>query len=76
MMLMCSTGNWDHVLAQGGMFSLTGIPPAAIQRLQTRHHVYMLASGRISLAGLNSHNIERFVAAVTESINFVNNDTT
>lgn len=52
------------------MFSLTGIPPAAIARLQTQHHVYMLSTGRISLAGLNSANIERFVSAVTEAILF------
>lgn len=61
-------GNWDHVAAQGGMFSLTGLRPAVISRLQTHHHVYMLTTGRISLAGLNTGNISRFVAAVTESI--------
>lgn len=64
-------GTWDHVAAQGGMFSLTGIATPVIQRLQTEHHVYMLATGRISLAGLNSSNIRRFAVALTESINFV-----
>ena len=54
------------------MFSLTGLRPPVIQRLQTEHHVYMLSTGRISLAGLNSSNIKRFALAVTESINFVN----
>jgi aspartate aminotransferase len=69
---MCAAGNWDHIVAQGGMFSLTGLSGPVIQRLQSRHHVYMLASGRISLAGLNSGNLARFVAAVVESIAFVN----
>lgn len=56
------------------MFSLTGLRPAVIQRLQSEHHVYMLTTGRISLAGLNSGNTRRFVAAITESINFVHDN--
>jgi aspartate aminotransferase len=72
--VLCCAGNWDHVLAQGGMFSLTGLAPAAIARLQSQHHVYMLSTGRISLAGLNSGNIVRFVAAVTEALNYIDSN--
>lgn len=64
-------GNWDHVLHQTGMFSLTGLSAEAIERLRSRHHVYMASSGRISLAGLNSHNVLQFVRAVVETLVFL-----
>lgn len=57
-------GTWHHIIAQKGMFSYTGIPATAVKRLKTEYHVYMLADGRISLAGLNSSNIERFALAL------------
>lgn len=58
-------GTWDHVIKQKGMFSYTGIPAWAVQRLQNEYHIYMLANGRISLAGLNNKNIEKFVTALS-----------
>jgi aspartate aminotransferase, cytoplasmic len=59
-------GNWDHILTQRGMFSFTGLSREAIALLQRKHHVYMLDNGRISLAGLNSSNLERFAIAIGE----------
>ena len=59
-------GTWDHVIAQRGMFSYTGVPAAAVARLKAEHHIYMLANGRISLAGLNSGNTQRFALALAE----------
>lgn len=57
-------GNWDHLLTQRGMFSFTGLSKTVIEKLQKDHHIYMLDNGRISLAGLNTSNIERFVQAI------------
>ena len=57
-------GTWEHVVTQRGMFSYTGIPAWAVQRLRDEYHIYMLANGRISLAGLNTDNVETFVAAL------------
>lgn len=57
-------GSWDHVVQQRGMFSYTGLPVAAIRRLRTEFHIYMLEDGRISIAGLNASNVDRFCAAV------------
>ena len=57
-------GTWSHVTAQRGMFSYTGIPAWAVQRLKDEYHCYMLSNGRISLAGLNSSNIEPFAQAL------------
>ena len=59
-------GTWDHVIAQRGMFSFTGIPSDVVVRLKTEYHIYMLENGRISVAGLNDGNIERFVDALKD----------
>jgi aspartate/tyrosine/aromatic aminotransferase len=59
-------GRWEHVVEQKGMFSFSGIPAVAVQCLKAEHHIYMLSDGRISLAGLNKSNIERFVDALGE----------
>jgi len=59
-------GTWGHVIKQRGMFSYTGIPKHAVQRLKDDFHIYMLSNGRISLAGLNQGNIARFVEALKE----------
>eukprot|EP01040_Poterioochromonas_malhamensis_P010801 gene10801-11773_t len=54
-------GTWEHVIIQRGMFSFTGISKPNVVKLKEEHHVYMLNDGRISLAGLNHGNIDRFV---------------
>jgi aspartate/tyrosine/aromatic aminotransferase len=59
-------GTWDHIIAQQGMFSFTGIAKEAVLRLKTEFHIYMLMDGRISLAGLNQSNIGRFVESLKE----------
>ncbi|RYH13746.1 aminotransferase class I/II-fold pyridoxal phosphate-dependent enzyme [archaeon] len=59
-------GTWEHIVQQKGMFSFSGIPGHAVQRLKTEHHIYLLMDGRISLAGLNTGNVERFANALAE----------
>jgi len=53
-------GNWDHIVNQIGMFSFTGIKPEQSKRLIENSHIYLTGNGRISMAGLNSHNILYF----------------
>jgi len=53
-------GNWDHIINQIGMFSFTGISPEQSKALTDKGHVYLTGNGRISMAGLNSHNIKYF----------------
>jgi len=53
-------GNWDHIVTQIGMFSFTGITPEQSQALTEKAHIYLTQNGRISMAGLNSHNIRYF----------------
>ena len=57
-------GTWEHVIKQRGMFSYTGLDADTVEKLKSEYHIYMLKDGRISLAGLNSNNLDRFVAAL------------
>ncbi|KAL1979229.1 hypothetical protein VTN96DRAFT_6422 [Rasamsonia emersonii] len=57
-------GTWDHVTSQIGMFSFTGLTENQVKILREKWHIYMTKNGRISMAGLNSHNIDYFAEAV------------
>lgn len=50
-------GNWDHVLNQKGMFTYTGFNERQCKILTEKHHIYLLKSGRINMAGLTSKNV-------------------
>ncbi|KAJ5787121.1 hypothetical protein N7457_002111 [Penicillium paradoxum] len=57
-------GSWDHITSQIGMFSFTGLSEEQVMRLRSQWHVYMTKNGRISMAGLNTNNIDYFAEAV------------
>merc|ERR1712228_1146997 len=59
-------GTWNHITDQIGMFSFTGLTTAQCERLIEKHHIYLLKSGRISLAGLNKGNIQYMIDCVDE----------
>jgi len=61
-------GTWNHITDQIGMFSYTGLTEAQCQRLISEHHIYLLKSGRISLAGLNKGNMQYMVDCVDEVV--------
>jgi len=61
-----TAGSWNHVTDQIGMFSFTGLTPPECERLISEHHIYLLKSGRISLAGLNKGNIQYMVDSIDE----------
>lgn len=61
-------GTWNHITDQIGMFSFTGLTPAQCERLIQEHHIYLLKSGRISLAGLNHSNIQYMIDSVDEAV--------
>ena len=50
--------NLDYFLTQRGLFSYTGLTAAQAERLKDEFGVYILRSGRICVAGLNSGNVE------------------
>ncbi|KKK23063.1 hypothetical protein AOCH_005447, partial [Aspergillus ochraceoroseus] len=57
-------GTWDHITNQIGMFSFTGLTEAQVKVLRDKWHVYMTKNGRISMAGLNTHNLDYFAEAL------------
>eukprot|EP01091_Cochliopodium_minus_P007591 TRINITY_DN1747_c0_g1_i2.p1 TRINITY_DN1747_c0_g1~~TRINITY_DN1747_c0_g1_i2.p1 ORF type:complete len:244 (-),score=64.98 TRINITY_DN1747_c0_g1_i2:92-823(-) len=61
-------GDWSHILKQIGMFTYTGLTPPQVKELNEKYHIYMLSSGRISMAGLNTGNIESFAKAVHQVV--------
>ena len=54
----------SHITSQVGMFSYTGLNKQQVLRLRAEHHVYMLESGRLSMAGVTSKNVEPLAAAI------------
>ncbi len=52
------------VADQYGLFAMLPIDEAMVVRLREEHAIYMPASGRINIAGLDLRSIPRFVAAV------------
>ncbi|CAK7913265.1 aspartate aminotransferase, cytoplasmic [[Candida] anglica] len=63
-------GNWDHIVSQTGMFSFTGLTPEMVARLEKTHGVYLVSSGRASVAGLNDHNVDKVAKAFDEVVRF------
>ncbi|KAF9886698.1 Aspartate aminotransferase, cytoplasmic [Aspergillus nanangensis] len=57
-------GSWQHITNQIGMFSFTGLSEPQVKLLREKWHVYMTKNGRISMAGLNTHNLDYFAEAV------------
>jgi aromatic-amino-acid transaminase len=56
--------NFDYFLTQRGMFSYTGLSPEQAERLKTEFGVYILRSGRMCVAGLNTRNVEATAEAM------------
>ncbi|MDY0921013.1 aromatic amino acid transaminase [Enterobacter sp. FS01] len=55
--------SFDYLLQQRGMFSYTGFSAQQVDRLRDEFGVYLIASGRMCVAGLNSSNVQRVAQA-------------
>jgi len=56
--------DFSYFLTQRGMFSYTGLSAAQVDRLRDEFGVYLVRSGRMCVAGLNSGNVERTAEAM------------
>jgi aromatic-amino-acid transaminase len=56
--------DFGYFLTQRGMFSYTGLSAAQVDRLREDHAVYLIRSGRMCVAGLNTGNVERTAQAM------------
>jgi len=64
----CSGRDFSYFLTQRGMFSYTGLSPEQCDRLKNEFAVYILRSGRLCVAGLNSGNVEVTANAIAAVI--------
>ncbi len=61
-----ANGRFDYIISQQGMFSFLGISAQQVKVLREKYAVYMVDTGRVSLAGLNKNNIDAFCDALAE----------
>ena len=61
-------GNWSHITSQRGMFSYTGVSKDVTEFMKKERHVYLLGSGRISVAGVTSDNAAYIADAMTSGM--------
>lgn len=59
--------DFSYFTSQQGMFSYTGLSPAQVDRLRDEFAVYLVRSGRMCVAGLNSRNVD-YVAQAMASV--------
>lgn len=66
------TGGLDYgfINHQRGMFSYTGLSAAQVERLRGEFGIYAVATGRICLAALNSHNLDTVASAIAKVARF------
>lgn len=53
-----------HIAAQRGMFSYTGLTPVQVQRLRDEFSVYLVSSGRASVAGMSEARLDYLAGAI------------
>jgi aspartate/tyrosine/aromatic aminotransferase len=58
------SSRFDFVEQQAGMFSMLGLPPAAVDQLRVEHHVYLAPDSRLNIAGLSGPEIPALARAV------------
>ncbi|KAI0482169.1 aspartate aminotransferase [Xylariaceae sp. FL0804] len=56
--------SWRHITDQIGMFSFTGLTEDQVLRLRRDAHIYCTTNGRISMAGLNTKNVDYVARAI------------
>lgn len=61
-----SKHNWNHITDQIGMFCYTGLKADQVERLTKEFHIYLTKDGRISIAGINSSNVQYLAKAIHE----------
>ena len=59
-----SEHDWRHITDQIGMFAYTGMTGEMCDALTNEHAIFLTRDGRISVAGVNSGNVDYIAAAV------------
>lgn len=56
--------DFSYINRQRGMFSYSGLTAEQVKQLREKHSIYILNSGRINVAGINSQNLGRLCDAI------------
>eukprot|EP00818_Percolomonas_sp_WS_P005438 CAMPEP_0117444470 /NCGR_PEP_ID=MMETSP0759-20121206/5258_1 /TAXON_ID=63605 /ORGANISM="Percolomonas cosmopolitus, Strain WS" /LENGTH=430 /DNA_ID=CAMNT_0005236539 /DNA_START=80 /DNA_END=1372 /DNA_ORIENTATION=+ len=59
-----SPHNWTHITDQIGMFAFSGLTDDQVEQLKKDYHIYMTKDGRLSISGLNTHNLDYVAQAI------------
>ena len=63
------TGTWNHITDQIGMFSYTGLNEnQVVECLIKKHHINLVKNGRISMAGINTKNVNYVADAIRDAV--------
>ena len=60
--------DFSYLTQQQGMFSYTGLNSQQVQQLRDDYAIYIVASGRLCIAGLNPSNLDYVVASLAQVI--------
>ena len=60
--------DFQYIKRQRGMFSFSGLTPEQVARLREEFAIYILGSGRINVAGINSRNLGRLCDAIASVV--------
>jgi len=63
-----SAHRFSFLKEQKGMFAYTGLSEVSVARLQEEFGIYLPKDGRVSLAGLNTHNLPFVIDAILKVI--------
>ncbi|MBD5770566.1 amino acid aminotransferase [Marinomonas colpomeniae] len=61
--------DFSFISQQQGMFSFSGLTPDQVTQLRKDYGIYIVGSGRISVAGLTHDNMEPLCSAIAEILN-------
>eukprot|EP00823_Brevimastigomonas_motovehiculus_P001385 TRINITY_DN1190_c0_g2_i1.p1 TRINITY_DN1190_c0_g2~~TRINITY_DN1190_c0_g2_i1.p1 ORF type:complete len:456 (+),score=117.59 TRINITY_DN1190_c0_g2_i1:33-1370(+) len=61
-------GTWNHITSQIGMFSFTGLTENQVKVMISKYHIYLLPSSRISMAGVNTKNVNYIAKAIDDVV--------
>jgi aspartate/tyrosine/aromatic aminotransferase len=56
--------DFSFIERQRGMFSFSGLTPQQVDELRNKHSIYIVANGRINVAGMTESNMGRLCDAV------------
>ena len=64
-----SKKDFSFIKSQRGMFSISGLDKRQVDELREKYAIYIVDSGRINIAGINSNNIDRLSESIVSVIN-------